>query len=218
MGKADCRVVGCGILIFMLTELFFDIETKKIFDDIIGNNPADLGISIISVYKRQLDERLNEISGQMYSFWEEDFPKMWPLFTNADRIVGFNTEHFDIPAVAPLAPYDFRKLNHFDIMTHVKEALGFRLSLNSIASETLNETKIDHGLNAVRYWAEHTPETLAKLKKYCEADVDVTRKVYDYGLKHGFLKFKDKWNTVRTLEVDFSYPKGELEDIQASLF
>lgn len=206
------------ILIFMLTELFFDIETKKIFDDIIGNNPADLGISIISVYKRQLDERLNEVSGQMYSFWEEDFPKMWPLFTNADRIIGFNTEHFDIPAVAPLAPYDFRKLNHFDIMTHIKDALGFRLSLDSIASQTLGETKIDHGLNAVRYWAEHTPESLAKLKKYCEADVDVTRKVYDYGLKHGFLKYKNKWNTICTLEVDFSYPKAEQKEIQASLF
>ena len=191
----------------MLTELFFDIETKKIFDDIAGYNPADLGISIISVYKRLVDDRLNEIEGEMFSFWEEDFPKMWPLFTNADRIIGFNSEHFDIPAVAPLSPYDFRKLNHFDIMTHIKDALGFRLSLNSIASESLNETKIDHGLNAVRYWAEHTPESLAKLKKYCEADVDITKKVYDYGLAHGFLKYKDKWNTIRTLEVNFSYPQ-----------
>lgn len=202
----------------MLTELFFDIETKKIFDDIVGNNPADLGISIISVYKRQLNERLVEVEGQMYSFWEEDFPKMWPLFTNADRIIGFNSEHFDIPAVAPLAPYDFRKLNHFDIMTHIKDALGFRLSLDAIASESLGTTKIDHGLNAVRYWAEHTDESLAKLKKYCEADVDVTKQVYDYGLKHGFLKYKDKWNTSRTLDVDFSYPKSDSSQVQASLF
>ncbi|MFZ2152477.1 MAG: ribonuclease H-like domain-containing protein [Microgenomates group bacterium] len=201
----------------MLTEVFFDIETKKIFDDITTGNPADLGISIISVYKRTIDEKLREISGQMFSFWEEDFPSMWPLFTNADRVIGFNTQHFDIPAVAPLAPYDFQKLNHFDIMTHVKDALGFRLSLNSIASESLGETKIDHGLNAVKYWAQHSPESLAKLKKYCEADVDVTRKVYDYGLAHGFLKFKDKWNSVRTLEVNFSYPKADISP-QMGLF
>lgn len=190
----------------MLTELFFDIETKKIFDDITTGNPADLGISIVSVYKRIVNDRLEETSGEMYSFWEEDFPKMWPLFTNADRIIGFNTEHFDIPALAPLAPYDFRRLNHFDIMTHIKDALGFRLSLNAIASETLNETKIDHGLNAVYYWQEHSAESLAKLKKYCEADVMVTKKVYDFGLKHGYLKYKDKWNTSRTLDVNFTYP------------
>ena len=194
----------------MLSEIFFDIETKKIFDEISTNDPADLGISIVSVFKRHLDDNLNEISGEMFSFWEEDFKNMWPLFSNVDRIIGFNSLHFDVPAVAPLSPYDFRKLNHFDIMDHVKNALGFRAGLGAIAAETLGHTKIDHGLNAVKYWAEHTSESLAKLKKYCEADVMVTKEVYDYGLKNKELKFKDKWNTVRVFQVDFSYPKKEL--------
>jgi len=193
---------------FMVTEVFFDIETKKIFDDIQGNNPFDLGISIISVFKRSLDDNLKEISGQMFSFWEDDFKDMWPLFSNADRVIGFNSLHFDVPAVSPLSPYDFKKLNHFDIIEHVKNALGFRVGLGAIAAESLGHTKIDHGLNAVKYWAEHSPESLAKLKKYCEADVQVTKEVYDYGLKNNELKFKDKWNTVRTFQVDFSYPKS----------
>jgi DEAD/DEAH box helicase domain-containing protein len=193
----------------MVTEVIFDIETKKIFDDITTNDPADLGISIVSLYKRILDDNFNEVDGQIQSFWEEDFSKMWPLFANVDRIIGFNSLHFDVPAMCPLAPYDFKKLNHFDIMDHVKNAVGFRLSLNAIASETLHHTKIDHGLNAVKYWAEHTSESLAKLKKYCEADVIVTKEVYDYGLKNLQLKFIDKWNTVRTFPVDFSYPKKE---------
>jgi DEAD/DEAH box helicase domain-containing protein len=190
----------------MITEVIFDIETKKIFDDIDTFNPADLGISIVSVFKRQLDDNLNEVSGTMTSFWEEDFGAMWSLFNNADRIIGFNSLHFDVPAVAPLAPYDFNKLNHFDIMDKVKNVLGHRLSLNSIATETINHTKIDHGLNAVKYWAEHSPESLAKLKKYCEADVIVTKEVYDFALKNKFLKFKDKWNTIRQFDIDFSYP------------
>lgn len=201
----------------MVTEVIFDIETKKIFDDIAGSNPADLGISIISVYKRQLDDKLNEISGEMQSFFEEDFPKMWGLFSNADRIIGFNSLHFDVPAMAPLAPYDFKKLKHFDIMDHIKNSLGFRLSLNAIATETLGHSKIDTGLNAVFYWQEHSEESLAKLKKYCEMDVVVTKEVYDYGLKNKQLKYKDKWNTPRMLEIDFSYPKVEI-DPQISLF
>lgn len=190
----------------MAIEVFFDIETKKIFDDIDGNNPADLGISIISVYVREINDKLEEISGQMFSFWEEDFPLMWVKFVNVDRVIGFNSRNFDVPAMAPLSPFDFKKLNHFDIMDYIKNALDFRVGLGAIAKETLGHTKIDHGLNAVKYWADHTPESLTKLKKYCEADVTVTKEVYDFGMKYKFLKFKDKWNTVRTFPVDFSYP------------
>lgn len=201
----------------MVSEVFFDIETKRIFDDIEGNDPADLGISIISVYTRKVDDSGTEIEGKMESFWEEDFPRMWALFSNANRVIGFNSLHFDVPAMAPLAPYDFKKLNQFDIMDHVKSALGFRAGLGAIAKETLGHSKIDHGLNAVLYWAQHTEESLAKLKKYCEADVQVTKEVYDFGMKNKFLKFMDKWNTVRTFPVDFSYPI-KVEEPQLGLF
>jgi DEAD/DEAH box helicase domain-containing protein len=190
----------------MYTEVIFDLETKKIFDDIEGYDPADLGVSIVSLYQRQIDENLVEINGQMFSFWQEDFAQMWPLFTKTDRIIGFNSLKFDVPALAPHCPPGFKKLPHFDLMDHVKGILGHRLSLDAIASETLNLTKSDHGLNAVYYWQEHTPQSLAKLKHYCGHDVLLTRDIYDYGLKHKELKFKDHWNTPRTFPVDFSYP------------
>jgi DEAD/DEAH box helicase domain-containing protein len=104
-------------------------------------------------------------------------------------------------------------------MTHIKDALGFRVGLNAIAKETINHQKVDHGLNAVKYWAEHTPESLLKLKTYCEADVMVTKEVYDYGLKQGHLKFMDKWNTIRQFSVNFSYPKVDTSiPVQTSLF
>lgn len=202
----------------MLSEIIFDIETKKIFDDILTDDPADLGISIVSLFKRTIDDNFNEVNGEIMSFWEEDFSKMWPIFSNVDRIIGFNSLHFDVPAMAPLAPYEFKKLKHFDIIDHVKNALGFRLSLDSLARETLGHTKIDHGLNAVKYWAQHSEESLAKLKKYCEMDVIVTKEVYDYGLKNGHLKFMDKWNVSRQFPVDFSYPKPETGPAQIGLF
>ncbi|HAP37592.1 hypothetical protein A2574_01145 [Candidatus Shapirobacteria bacterium RIFOXYD1_FULL_38_32] len=205
----------------MFTEIIFDIETKKLFEEIEGNNPSDLGISIVSLYKRQIDDNFNEISGQINSFWEDEFPQMWPLFTNVDRIIGFNSLHFDVPAMHPFCPtYDFKKLNHFDIMDFVKQSLGFRLSLDAIAKETLGQSKTDIGTNAVLYWNQHTPQSLKKLKDYCEADVIITKDVYDYGLKNKILKYKDKWNTPRTFEVDFSYPKNLSSNIsdQISLF
>lgn len=201
----------------MFTEVIFDIETKKLFEDISTNNPFDLQVSIVSLYRRQLDDNFNEISGEILSFWQQDFDKMWPLFADANRVIGFNSLGFDVPAIAPLCSYNFKNLNHFDILAKVKESLGFRLSLDAIAKETLGKGKIDVGTNAVLYWNQGTPESLAKLKHYCEVDVLITKDVYDYGLKNKQLKYKDKWNTPRIIEVDFSYPKTEISP-QISLF
>ena len=196
----------------MLNEIIFDIETKNLFDANLIN-PFDLGVSIVSIYKRQLDEHLNEINGQILSFWEPDFSHMWPLFANVDRIIGFNSLGFDVPAIAPLCSYNFKNLNHFDILDKIKTALGHRLSLDALAKETLGTGKTDLGTNAVLYWQQGTEESLAKLKHYCEADVLITKDLYDYGLKHKQLKYKDKWNTPRAVEIDFSYPKANSPQI-----
>ena len=196
----------------MINEIIFDIETKKLFDSFI-TNPFDLGVSIISLYQRQLDENLEETNGQILSFWEQDFPKMWPLFANVDRIIGFNSLGFDVPAIAPLCSFNFKNLNHFDILDKVKSILGHRLSLDALAKETLGVGKTDIGTNAVLYWQQGTEESLAKLKHYCEADVLITKDLYDYGLKYKHLKYKDKWNTPRIVEIDFSYPKNDSPQI-----
>lgn len=201
----------------MKTEVIFDIETKKLFGDVTENDPSLLGVSIVSVYSRTLDENLNESSGSMQSFWEKDFVKMWPLFQEADRIIGFNSIGFDVPALAPYVTFPLHKLPHFDIMARVKEVFGRRIPLDAIAKETLDREKTDSGLNAVYYWQKGDKESLEKLQKYCEADVLITRDIYDFTLKNGHLLFKDKWNTLRKVELDFSYPK-ESPEKQEGLF
>jgi DEAD/DEAH box helicase domain-containing protein len=198
-------------------EVIFDLETKKFFDDTGTNDPADLGVSVLSLYHRQFDSQGKEISGQLMSFWEPDFDRMWKLFQEADRIIGFNSLNFDVPALKPYAPAGFAKLPHFDILDKIKEIQGRRVSLNSVASQTLGNTKTDHGSNAIKYWNEHTPESLAKLQSYCEADVTITRDVYDFGFKNKFLKYIDHWNNLRTVAVDFSYPAVS-SSVQSSLF
>jgi len=201
----------------MLFEVFFDVETKKLFSDIEGENPGDLGVSVVSVYSRKIDDKLNETEGLMQSFWEKDFGEMWPIFQKADRIIGFNSIGFDVPALIPYADFPLAKLPHFDIMAKFKEVLGHRISLNAIAKETLDAEKTDSGLNAVYYWKKGDKESLEKLKKYCEMDVEITKKVYDYGVANGHLLFKDKWNTLRKAELDFSYPVEDPEK-QIGLF
>jgi len=190
----------------MFEEIIYDLETQKLFQDIDTGNPADLGLSVISLYKRKIDKNYDEIEGKMYSFWVSDLSAMWPLFANVDRVIGFNSLAFDNLVLSPLCHlFDFSQLNHFDILAKVKQALGHRLSLNSIAAQTLGIAKTDVGTNAVLYWQKGDPVSLKKLESYCQADVDVTKQVYDFGLKNGYLLYKDKWNTKRKFEIDFSY-------------
>ncbi len=192
-----------------MNEVIFDCETKKFFDAIEEFDPSKLGVSIFSLYFRELDENFREIRGEMRSFWEKDIKDSWPLFEKADRIIGFNSLGFDVPAMSPYLPEAFSKLPHFDILAHVKDSYGKRASLDSIAKATLGTSKIDSGENAIKYFEKGDGESLAKLKKYCEADVAITRDVYDFGIKNGYLKVVDFWNEMHEVKVDFSYPKPE---------
>lgn len=195
----------------MLTQVFFDVETQRLFSEISSGNPADLGISLVSVYVRKIDETQKELSGEMYSFWENELSNMWKHFSGVSRIIGFNTIKFDIPSLSPYAPSGFEKLPHFDIMKAVRDALGFSLSLNHLATQTLGTEKTDVGTNAVLYWNEHSEKSLAKLKSYCEADVLLTRDLYDFGVTNKKLLYLDKWNNPREIFVDFSYPQSVID-------
>lgn len=194
-------------------ELFWDVETKSWFDEVGGSDPGKLGVSIVSLFWRQGGR------SELVSFWEGEFDDMWKLFRQADRIVGFNSKQFDVPAMSPYAPPDFNHLPHFDILEQLRLANGGKgASLNAIAKESLNSAKIDSGANAVKYWRLGDEESLAQLKKYCEADVIITRDVYDFAMQNKHLKFIDKWNNFRQVGVDFSYPEGAAQVKQSSLF
>lgn len=201
-----------------MKEVIFDVETQKLFEELEDFDPGKLGVSVASAYIRELDSDFKEKSGQMISFWEEDLPKLWPYFQEADRIIGFNSIGFDTPVLQPYTQIPLSKLKHFDILAEVKSVLGHRLSLDALAIETLGSQKSDVGLNAVKYWKNGDPESLAKLQSYCEQDVLITRDLYDYALHKKILKFKDKWNTLREVKVDFSYQPEETSQQQIGLF
>lgn len=213
-----------------MVEVIFDIETKSLFGDKGATQPHQLGVSVVSVLRREVSINGIEKDREMKSFWDPEaknidggvlgFDEMWKWFEEADRIIGFNSLGFDVPALVPLYKAgNLAKMPHFDLMDKVKGVLGHRLSLDAIAKETLSYTKIDNGLNAVKYWASQDAESMAKLRKYCEMDVVVTTDVYKYGFTHGILKYKDKWNESKQVKVDFSYPKPvEEQETQIGLF
>lgn len=203
----------------MIFEVIFDTETKKFFDESTGYDASKLGVSITSVYSRTLNENMEETGGKMQSFWEKDFDEMFKIFEKADRIVGFNSLGFDVPALSPYFPPHWARLKHFDILDEIKKVEGKRVSLDSIARATLDAKKNDSGENAIKYWNAGDKESLAKLQKYCEMDVELTTKVYDHALSKGYLKYIDFWNEIHEVKLDFTYPKEDPGKIlQNSLF
>lgn len=191
----------------MITEVIFDTETQRLFNEVEGNDPTKLGISILSAYIREVNDNQEEVRGEMRSFWEHELDQFWQIIKNAKRITGFNSIKFDVPVLTPYAPDTFANLPHFDIMQHVRNALGRSLGLSHLSQYTLGKDKTDVGTNAVYYWKKHDEESLAKLKKYCEADVLLTRDLYDYGVRNRKLIYMDRTNIVAEFPVDFSYPK-----------
>ena len=203
----------------MISEVIFDVETKRLFSEIEGNEPGKLGVSIVSAYIRDVDDDQHEIQGKIRSFWEPDFPELFEFMKKAKRIIGFNTIKFDVPALQPYTQENLSKLPHFDIMQSVRAKLGHNLSLSTLGRYTLNHDKIDVGTNAVLYWKNHDEESLRKLQMYCEADVILTKELYDYGVVNRELKYMDNWNNLASFSVDFSYPKEVIDSTrQIGLF
>lgn len=188
----------------------FDVETKKAFDEVGGYHPEKLGVSVSGVWYGEEGS-----TGTLRGFREEEFSEMFKIFETADRIVGFNSINFDMPALSPYYLGDLLKLPNLDMLSEIEQKLGYRVKLDALAKETLGIQKGGNGLDAITYFHEGNWE---KLTKYCLQDVEITRDLYLYGVKEGKLRFKNKWNEPVSVGVDFSYHAKKDTSVQVTLF
>lgn len=163
-----------------MRKIVFDIETRNIFDDVGKADPTLLDIALVGVY----DYKTNEYS----SYLQEDLPKLWPILEKTDLIIGYNSDHFDIPLLNKYYPGDLTRIKSLDIMAEIRKGLGRRIGLGVIAEATLGVGKSGHGLQAVEWWKKGDIENI---RKYCLQDVKVTKEVYEYALEHKKLKYKE---------------------------
>jgi DEAD/DEAH box helicase domain-containing protein len=161
--------------------LVFDIETRNTFEQVGSDQPEDLDLSVISIY----DSR----DSSMKTFEMEDLEKAWPLFEGIDFIVGFNSDHFDIPILNKYCPDDLSKIKSIDILKSVKDSFGRRIKLDNIAETTLGKNKIAHGLEAIKWWNEGKIDLI---RKYCEEDVYITKDIFLFALENKKLFAKDR--------------------------
>ncbi len=175
-----------------MKKIVFDIETKNIFQDVGKNDPTLLDISLVGVYNSETDAYT--------SYLEEDLPTLWPILEKTDMLIGYNSDHFDIPLLNKYYSGDLTKIKSLDIMKEIQKSLGRRIGLNAIAEATLGEKKSGHGLDAIVWWKNGE---IDKIRKYCLDDVRITKDVYEYALKNKLVKYSD-YGTIRDISLDTS--------------
>lgn len=160
--------------------IVFDLETQNIFQDVGSSDPTALDISVATVYDSETEKYTTVTI--------DELEQLWPIIEQADALVGYNSNHFDIPLLNKYYPGDLTQIKSIDILEDIKLSLGRRLRLDNVASATVGAKKSADGLQAVRWWREGE---IKKIMKYCEQDVKVTKNVFEYALEHGHVKFKD---------------------------
>lgn len=192
-----------------MLEVILDVETKKTFEEVGGFFPDRLGISFVGVCVRD-----GYGKGEMQSYFEQDLPRLFPLLERADVVIGFNIDGFDMPTFTNYYNGDISKIPTLDLLTRIKNSAGHRIGLDAVAQETLGTGKTGDGLDAIKYYHAQQWD---KLEKYCIQDVAVTRDIYDFGLKKGQVKFRNKWNRLIECPVDFSFTPKKDAGVQMSL-
>ena len=190
-----------------MRKVLLDEENKNVFQDVGKNEPALLDISLVCAYDSE--------TGEYASFLEEELPAFWKIVEKADILVGFNSDHFDIPLLGKYYAGDLTKIKSVDLMREIKNSLGRRVGLNAVAEATLGEKKSGHGLEAITWWKKGE---IDKIRKYCMDDVRITKELYEYALKNGKLKYKDG-NEIKDIILDTSkWEEKKTNGLTKSLF
>lgn len=170
----------------------FDIETANWMSDIGSGDPADLTIAVVGIHDSETDA---------YScFLEHELPELWKILERTDMLVGYNSDHFDIPLLNKYYPGNLKSIRSLDIMQEVQKSLGRRLKLDTLAEATLGEKKSADGAQSLKWWKQGEIE---KVKHYCQKDVELTKRIFDYALKKGSLKYRD-FGGVKEMKIDTS--------------
>lgn len=173
--------------------VYFDVETQKLFQDVGGRDASKLLLACGVTWSTTRND--------FAVYWEKDAPALVAELKAADRVVGFNSISFDYEVLKPYAPNEnFRTFHSTDMLQDIFRTLNFRLSLDSIARATLGATKTADGIQSVQWFRDGE---LDKVAEYCKADVDITRRVYEFGRDNGFVNYYSKLGSKLKVAVNW---------------
>jgi DEAD/DEAH box helicase domain-containing protein len=173
--------------------VFFDLETQRSFNEVGGrHNIKRMGLSVAVTYSTATAEH------RYYT--EENVNDLIEELKTADLVVGFNVLSFDYEVLRGYTDCPLKRLPTVDMLADIHRTLGFRLSLDSLASATLGLGKSADGLQAIRWWQQGK---IKELMEYCKNDVDVTRQLYEFGREHKYVQYRDRRWRMKKVPVNW---------------
>ena len=173
--------------------VFFDLETQRSFQEVGGrHNIRHLGLSIAVTY--------STADGGYHYYTEENVAELIEELRAADLVVGFNVLSFDYEVLRAYTDYPLRQLPTVDMLNDIYRALGFRLSLDALASATLGTTKSADGMQAIHWWRQGK---MQELFDYCQQDVEITRQLYEFGRQNKYVQYRDRQWRMRRVPVNW---------------
>lgn len=176
-----------------MRKIIFDIETDGIITN-VGSTQVFPNLYVVCIYDSETDT--------YSSYTEEEIGRLWPILEKADLLIGYNSESFDTPILNRYYSGDLSNIGSLDILSEIKKSLGKRVKLDNVAEATLGRKKTGHGLEAMQWWKQGRYDDV---KNYCIEDVRITKDIYEYALKNGLLKYKDRdTGLVKEIKLDTS--------------
>lgn len=162
--------------------IVFDLETQRSFAEVGGRaGIAQMGVSMGVTYSYR--------DRQFYHYEESQLDELVATLRESDLVVGFNLLRFDYPVLQPYADVPLRTVPTLDMLDRIHRTLGVRVSLDSLARNTLGIRKTADGTLALRWWRTGR---LDLIRDYCQQDVDITRRLYEFGRDNGYVAYWDR--------------------------
>jgi DEAD/DEAH box helicase domain-containing protein len=177
--------------------LVLDVETQYLSHEVSG------GWNAVDKFRVAVVVTWDEKNG-MRQWFEEDCPRLLAELNNFSPVVTFNGENFDFKVLSAYGPVDFLYAKSTDLLPVLGKKLGFRVKLETVARATLGAGKTGSGTESVEWWRSGDPVQRQKVVDYCKKDVELTRDLYLFGKKNGYVMVEDfKSGTRRQIPVSW---------------
>ncbi len=167
-----------------MSNLFFDLETQRSFQEVGGReNLKLLRVSVAVTF--------STATNAYHVYTEKDVPALIAELKAADRVIGFNLLSFDYQVLKAYTPERLSELPTLDLLDDIYNKLGFRIGLDALARATLGPAahKSADGLTAIRWFREGKIEQLIA---YCRDDVAITKRLFEAGRDQGYVMYVDR--------------------------
>ena len=171
--------------------VIFDVETQRSAAEVGGwGNTHLMRLALAVVF--------DAATGEFETYTEERAEALIERLFRAPAVVGFNSRRFDYGVLRAYTTRDLGKLPTFDLLEEIHRKLGYRLSLDHLATHTLGRGKTGDGLQSLVWWKEGK---LDLIEAYCKIDVELVRDLLAFATREGHVLFQRKTGELVKLPV-----------------